>query len=85
MNKKEFIDKLVGEMGYSEEKANQINEILEDHFLIGKNNKEKMITAFMEKLNVDNNEAENIYDTAMGILGEEVMEKIKHPFRNQDK
>ena len=41
MNKEEFIKELVKLTNLSEEKCTTINSILEDTFLIGKNNKEK--------------------------------------------
>lgn len=43
MNKKEVIKKLGEVTNLSEEKCIIINDILEEHFIIGKNNKEKII------------------------------------------
>ena len=50
MNKKEVIKKLGEVTNLSEEKCVIINDILEEHFIIGKNNKEKIISDISEKL-----------------------------------
>ena len=84
MNKSEFIKKLAQKTGYDEEKCIKINSILEDTFFIGKKNKEKMIADFIEKLELDEKEANDIYEKAMEIIGEEVKNKLKHPFKSQD-
>ena len=85
MNKKGFILKLKEKLNYDEEKCIKINEILEDTFLIGKKSKEKMIERFIEEINVDEEEANNIYETTMNIIGNEIKNKIKHPFKDLDK
>ena len=85
MNKKGFILKLREKLNYDEEKCIKINEILEDTFLIGKKSKEKMIERFIEEINVDEEEANNIYETAMNIIGSGIKDKIKHPFKDLDK
>ena len=50
MNKKEVIKKLGEVTNLSEEKCIIINDILEEHFIIGKNNKEKIISDISENL-----------------------------------
>lgn len=85
MNKKGFILKLKEKLNYDEEKCIKINEILEDTFLIGKKSKEKMIGRFIEEINVDEEEANNIYETTMNIIGSGIKDKIKHPFKDLDK
>ena len=84
MNKNEFIKELSKQTGYDEEKCIQINSIIEDTFIIGKKNKEKMIEKFESGLNLDEIEANKLYETVMNILGTEIKNKIKHPFKNQD-
>lgn len=61
-----------------------INSIIEDTFFIGKKNKEKMIADFKEKLNVDEEEANKIYETAIEIISKGIKDKLKHPFKSQD-
>ena len=85
MNKKGFILKLKEKLNYNEEKCIKINEILEDTFLIGKKNKEKMIERFIEEINVDEDEANNIYETTMNIVCSGIKDKIKHPSKDLDK
>ena len=64
----------------SEEKCIIINDILEEHFIIGKNNKEKIISDISEKLETTREESENIYELAMSIIGSGIKDKLKHPF-----
>ena len=80
MNKTDFIKELSKQTGYDEEKCTEINSILEDTFLIGKKNKEKMIEKFMQKLNIDENESNKIYEISMQIIGQQIKNKLKHPF-----
>ena len=46
MNKSEFIKELSKQTSYNEERSNTINNIVEDTFIIGKKNKEKIIEKF---------------------------------------
>ena len=84
MNKNEFIKKLSKQTGYDEGKCNLINSIIEDTFIIGKKNKEKMIEKFESGLNFDEIEANKLYEIVMNILGTEIKNKLKHPFKSQD-
>ena len=83
MNKKEVIKKLGEVTNLSEEKCIIINDILEEHFIIGKNNKEKIISDISEKLETTIEESENIYESAMSIIGSGIKDKLKHPFGEQ--
>ena len=80
MNKKEVIKKLGEVTNLSDEKCIIINDILEEHFIIGKNNKEKIISDISEKLETTREESENIYELAMSIIGSGIKDKLKHPF-----
>lgn len=80
MNKKAFIEELKNKTNYTKEQCNLINEVLDNTFLIGKKNKDKMIEQFIEKLNIDNDEANKVYETVMSIIGSNILDKIKHPF-----
>ncbi|MBR1540489.1 MAG: hypothetical protein IJ629_04920 [Clostridia bacterium] len=84
MNKTEFLKVLSEKTGLDEGKCKQINEIVEGTFLIGRNNKEKMLEKFISTLNIDKSEADKIYNTVMGIVGNELKNKIKNPFKSQD-
>lgn len=84
MNKKIFIEELSKKLNYEEEKCIVINDILENNFFISKSAKDKIVNELEEKLNISFEEASNIYEVATSIIKEEVKEKIKHPFKNQD-
>lgn len=45
-----------------------IDEILSKHFVIGRNNKEKIIVDFKEKLNINDEEADKLYNTCSEII-----------------
>ena len=62
MNKKEVIKKLGEVTNLSEEKCIIINDILEEHFIIGKNNKEKIINDIIQKLQLEYKEADELYN-----------------------
>ncbi len=84
MDKKEFIEKLSKQTNYDERKCNLINSIIEDTFIIGKKSKEKMIVEFKEKLKIEEQEANKVYEIVMQIIGTGIKDKLKHPFKNQD-
>lgn len=84
MNKELFIKELESVTGLNNDKCLIINDVLENHFIIGKNNKEKIINEIVTKLGITNTEAEKIYEASMSIISTGIKDKIKHPFRNQD-
>ena len=84
MNKKEFIEELKKQTGLSEEKCIIINDVLENNFLIGKKNKDKIIIELKDKLQINEEEANEIYNTTSQIFASEIKEKIKHPFKSKD-
>ena len=84
MNKSEFIKELSKQTGKDEEKCIVINSIVEDTFIIGKKNKDKMIEKFEEQISLDENEANKLYETVISIIGSELKNKLKHPFKSQD-
>ena len=84
MNKGKFIKELSKETGYSEEKGILINNVLENHFIIGKNNKEKIIQDLEVIVGLNEDDAENVYDISMKIISVEIKNKLKHPFKSKD-
>lgn len=84
MNKKEFIEKLSKELNYSIDKCVIVNEILEENFFISKKSKDSIINQLIMKLDIDIEEANNIYDIAVKITKEEIKNKLKHPFKSKD-
>lgn len=84
MNKEKFVKELENITGLDNGKCTIINNILESHFILGKKNKEKMISDIIEQLAVTNEEAEKIYESAMTILSDGIKDKLKHPFGSQE-
>ena len=84
MNKKEFIKKLRELTNFDEEKCFKINDILENHMIIGKKGKEQIINDLISKLSLSVDEANSIYNICMSILGKGIKDKITHPFKDLD-
>lgn len=84
MNRQKFIEVISNELNYDKGKCEIICDILENHFLVGKNNKNKIVNDFMEKLNIDNPEAEKIYEITSKIISREIKNKVFHPFGNSN-
>lgn len=84
MNKEKFIKKLENVTGLDNEKCVIINNILENNFIVGKKNKEKIVSDIVKQLGLTPEEAEKIYELAMSILGTGLKDKLKHSFRSQD-
>lgn len=84
MNKADFIKEISGKLGYDEEKCSLISSVIEDHFIIGKNNKEKILTDLMQKVGINQEDADKIYNMAMSTLANGVKDKILHPFTKKD-
>ena len=73
----DFIKELSKKTGYEEEMCEKINEIVEETFIFGENNKEKMIAKFIEKLGVDESKANEIYEAVSSTIGGGIIEKNK--------
>lgn len=84
MNKNEFIKELSKQTGYDEEKCILINNIIENYFIFGKRNKDKIIQDLQVKASLSEDDSENLYDIAIKIITGEIKNKLKHPFKNQD-
>ena len=80
MNKSGFIEKLQQETNYSEEQCILINDVLESHFIFRKKNKPKVVADLVEKLAVDEAEADRVYELCMTIIRAEKKAALKHPF-----
>ena len=80
MNKSEFIKELMKQTGYDEERCVLINNVIENYFILGKKNKEKIIQDLKIKASLNEDEAQNVYDIIIKIIGTEIKNKLKHPF-----
>ena len=84
MNKTGFIKELQERTRLSENDTIVVASILDDYFVFGKKNKDKIVNAIKEKLNLPCDKADEIYNIAMSIISSNIKDKIKHPFRSQD-
>ncbi len=84
MNKKEFLNELCKQTDLNESKAISVNDILEKNFFISKKNKDKIISELVIKLNISLDKATEIYNICKKIVSNEIMNKLKQPFKNQD-
>lgn len=56
----DFVDKLIEKTNKSKEECIIISKVLQEHFIVGINNKEKIKKDFMEKLSITSVEADEI-------------------------
>lgn len=80
MRKYQFIERLSQQAGISIEEATTVNDIIEEHSLIGKKSKAAATSEIATALNVDATRADEISNTAYDIIGAALKDKIKHPF-----
>ena len=84
MNKNEFIKELSKMTNYKESDCIIINDILENNFFISKKSKDKIISEIVIQLNVNIEEATNIYNVAKHIVNKQIKDKFRHPFGNHE-
>ena len=84
MNKTEFLKEIEKVTGYNSEECLLISDVLDDTFIVGKKNKEKMIDGFMSKLGISNEDAEKLYEDVITIIKDGIKDKIKHPFKSRN-
>ena len=84
MNKTGFINQIMVEANVDIATATIINDCMEENFILGKKNKEKTINSMIEKLNINEETADNYYNIASSIIAKNIKEKLKHPFKSQD-
>lgn len=82
MNKTRVLAAIKEKTGLSDEQVSKINDVLDEHFIIG--NKDKIKAGLMDKLGVDEAKADEIYNAVMSVFGEGIADKIKHPFKKED-
>lgn len=84
MNKNGFIKELSKQTGYDEEKCILINNVIENYFIFGRKNKDKIIQDLQVKASLSEDDSENVYDISMKIITGEIKNKLKHPFKSKD-
>lgn len=83
MNKRGFVEELSKRTGKTTDECEKINDILESNFFISSGSKPQIVITLVEKLGIDEEESEKIYETAVMIVREEVKKKLIHPFGKQ--
>lgn len=64
MNEEKFVEKLSKQASLTKEEAILVNDIFENNFFISKKYKDKIISEIVLSLNININEATNIYEIA---------------------
>ena len=64
-NKGKLIENLKEKTHRTDEECNIIYEILQEQSIIGRKNKEIIKSKFMEKLNIEESEADELYNISM--------------------
>lgn len=81
MNAEDFISELTAQTGLTEEQGAAANEIFEKTLLAGNRNKGLIISQLTERLNITETQADIIYNTAIGLLANGAVDKIKGLFK----
>ena len=84
MRKLQFIEALKEQANITTEEATAVNDIMENHSLIGKKSKEAAVQEIASALNVDENRADEISNISYDILAKALKDKLLHPFGSQD-
>ena len=80
MTKEDVLKKLSKSLGYSLEETKRINDIFEENFILGKDSKDRIVKLLVKHINVNEKEAERIYEKFLEVLKKGLIEKLKHPF-----
>lgn len=72
---KEITTKLMELTGRSEEECAKIDEVLNSHFLIGHNQKDKIVNDFCNVLGIDSAEADKLYNQCMETIVKGIFKK----------
>ena len=81
MNSEDFISELIAQTGLTEEQGTAANEIFEKTILTGNKNKNLIIDQLTERLNINKTQADIVYSTAIGLLANGAVDKIKSLFK----
>ena len=83
MNKHGFIEEIKKQTNRDERDSIIIADCFDNHFIIGKKNKEKTIVDIESKLEVTHEEAEELYEIVSKIIATAIKNKLRHPFKSQ--
>ncbi len=77
MDEEQVLAAIKEKTGLSDEQVDKVNEVIDEHFILGKDNKDKIVAGIKEKLGIDDARADEIYDAVMGIIGGGIVNKVK--------
>ena len=72
---KEITTKLMELTGRSEEECIKIDEVLNNHFIVGRHQKEKIVTDFCNVLGIEEREADELYNQCMETIVKGIFKK----------
>lgn len=72
---KDIKTKLMETTGRNEQECEIINEVLNSRFLIGHNQKDKIVSDFMAKLNISQVEADELYNQCAEVIVKGIFRK----------
>lgn len=84
MNRGEFINELENRIRLSREKCSLVCDVFERYVFWKEKNREKIIDDLMTEIDISKDEASDIYEKVLGIIGDGVKNSILHPFRSKD-
>lgn len=67
--------KLKERTNYSDLECSIIDDVLNKHFIIGRNNKKKIINDFMEQLHIDEKDSDELYNICCDIIVKGIFER----------
>jgi hypothetical protein len=78
MNSEDFISELVKQTGLTQEQGAAANDVFEGTFLAGNKSKDLIVSQLVERVGVDQSQAEMIYTVGTGLLSSTgVLDKVK--------
>jgi len=80
MNKESVKKAIKEKVKLDDSKIDAICDVLDNNFIIGKGNKEKIISAIVSKTGIDEKTADNVYNQAMSVITGGIKDKLKNPF-----
>ena len=84
MNKHGFVQEISKQTNRDIRESIIIADCFDNHFIIGKKNKEKTILDIQDKLEVEYEEANEVYNIVSKIIATAIKDKLKHPFRSNE-
>ena len=81
MNKHGFVQEISKQTNRDIKDSIIIADCFDNHFIVGKKNKEKTILDIQDKLEVEYEEANKLYTIVSNIIATAIKNKLRHPFK----